>query len=261
MPSRAAQAANAIETRNVRIVRGPRVAGYVRERLQQRRTGPALRQAFERLESQRGVKVDIDAAWGVIGYAKPRTRSGAASSEKRLRLISTEQQWSISEDTVELIWVPGDSQENYWLGTFYATLYDESGQILADQISNIEQQYILPSAEGWDETWRDHVYAYDNERGPIEVSFGGPSFGGSSDPSIGFRTIQFRSPRMMIQPVARWLGRYKQWLGCSVAWCAGAAGGCALGNWWNAEIAWAPCTGVGCTTAFVGCTYGTLWEL
>jgi hypothetical protein len=161
-----------------------------------------------------------------------------------------------------LIWVPGNSQENYWLGTFYATLYDDNGQVLADQISNIEMLYVLPGAEGWDRTWQDNVYAYDHDHGPIEVSFGGSSFGGSSDGSIRFRTIQFwADPHVRLQPVVRWIGRYKQWLGCSLAWCAGAAGGCGLAHWWNAEILWAPCTGVGCVTAFVGCTYGSLWEL
>lgn len=58
---------------------------------------------------------------------------------------------------------------------------------------------------------------------------------------------------------ARERAQIRAWAGCTGSWCGGSALGCAVANWWNAEIAWGPCTAAGCITAAVGCTWGTLW--
>lgn len=246
---------SAVGTHSGRVIRGAQLAARINAKLN-RPIGVHLRRAFDQLERERSAKVNTREAWGVVGHIDRQT-SGASSSGHAglIRRTSAAQGFSFYEDNIELVWIPADSQAGYWLGTFYATHYDASGDPDVEMIINVEQQFTLPSSEGWTTTWERTVYARDRDRGVIQA-------GGLAVPREGVRLASFRSEGGMgIRRVGlRFLGRYGNFLGCGVSWCAGAAAGCGLANLWNAEIAWAPCTGAGCVTGFVGCTWGSLWD-
>lgn len=230
------------------------------KRLLKQPIGGHLRRAFAKLEREKGATVDIEKAWGMVGQAIPTlapasTRAPAGQLRVVLASAPMRQQWSFSEDNVELIFLPAVSEEGYWVGTFVATHYDDVGNADIYEVINVEMMYTRPTAAGWDSSYADPIYeGPPPDRDPLEMTEAKSTPALRHAQLLGTDRVQIRRVKL------KWLGRFKSWLGCSVAWCAGAAGGCALGNWWNAEIAWAPCTGMGCTGVFIGCTYGSLWE-
>jgi hypothetical protein len=251
-----------VNVKDARVVKGARVVAHIKHMLQQH-IGAHLRHAFAKLEKEKGATVDVTKGWGVVGQASPTVRPislGVPGSPARLlrASVTARQQWSLSDDNVELIFLPAIEQDGYWLGTFVATHYDDVGNADVYEIINVEMTYTQPTAAGWDTTYSDPVYeGPPPDHDPME---GGHLIAGSAGATVRHAQLS-GTDRMEIRRVGlKWLGKYKGWLGCSAAWCAGAAGGCALGHWWNAEILWAPCTGIGCAGAMVGCTYGSLWE-
>jgi hypothetical protein len=208
------------------------------------------------------VVVDLDAAWGVVGYLDTTRRAPARFRDTEAGRLgyfvsTTAQPWSLSGDNMELVWIPAVSADGYWLGTFYLTHYDAAGAIDAELIMNVEQQF----GSSWYSTWEQKIFERDHRTREGRLSLGGPeianvSYTGSGSGLIGTNERQF------IRAGFRFPGRYGNYLGCSAAWCGGAGVGCGIAHLWNAELLWGPCAAGGCATGLIGCTWGTLvdWQ-
>ncbi len=246
-------ASSPVETRGVHVLKGQEASAHVRD-LMNRPIGTQLRIAFDKLAAAKGVKVDVSKAWGVRSSGKVNT-AFETLGHPQVHLapvsLSAVQSFSISDGTYDFEWFPADSEANYWAGTFYASYTDDTGTVVAEEIINVEQQYILDNAQGWTTTYEHLTYGRD-ERGPRQALVG-------SNPGLVLASFN-RASSYGSRPLGvHWKGHYGDWLGCGTSWCAGSAGGCALANWWDAEIAWAPCTGAGCIAGFTGCAWGTLF--
>jgi hypothetical protein len=251
------------QVRNERSVRGPRATAHAKQMLKLS-TGKYLQRAFAKLKRERGVTIDLDAAWGFVGRVSPAPAVIPASlhpsvAQPHVILAAGRSQWSMSDDNVELLFIPAVSEESYWLGTFVATHFDDVGQADCQEIFNLELQYNQPTEAGWAATYEDPIYMGDPQTEPPSTIM---TLGAVPSPAVRHTALSARRtvPTQIRSVGLRWLGRAAGWLACGSTWCAGAAAGCALAHVWNAEMAWAPCTGAGCVGGFVGCTYGTLWE-
>lgn len=243
-----------VDARILRVVKGGDATVRVR-RLLNEPIGVHLRRAFDQLEKLKGKKVNIDAAWGVSGYVKPKTNTLEPRTGSGARVVAASfsvTQFGFSDANTDLYWFPADSETNYWLGTFYATHYDENGEADVDEIINVEQQY---GSGTWAATYQHVEYATDRIHGPYQVRWQSSQ----SNPVALLTKFDGVDGGRLLRAGLRFLGRYGDWLGCGASWCAGAAAGCGVANVWDAEIAWAPCTGAGCATGFIGCSWGTLW--
>lgn len=253
------------QVRNERSVSGPRAAAHAKQMLK-RSTGKHLQRAFAKLKRERGVTIDFGAAWGLVGRVSPAPAVNPASlrpsgpAQPHVVLAAGRSQWSMSDDNVEILFIPAVSEEGYWLGTLVATHYDDGGQADCQEIFNLELQYNQPTEAGWAATYEDPIYMGDprTEEPPSTIM----TLGAVPPPTVRHIAMSTRRtvPTQIRSVGFKWLGRAASWVACGGTWCAGAAAGCALGHWWNAELAWAPCTGAGCAGGFIGCTYGTLWE-
>jgi hypothetical protein len=233
----------------VRVVKSAEAESRLRKKLNGP-MGPHLRRAFDLFEKTFGVRPNISAAWGVSGPGlKAPARTTLQLLPASFKLKPAAQDFSFSDGTTDLYYIPGASEEDYWSGTFDGSTCD-SGQC-AEAIINVQQQW---SDDVWVTTWEQLTYT-DDDRGTHHWV---RNDGTPQNPVV---LASFNQPNgFSIRPVGlRALGKYGDYLGCGTHWCLGAAGGCALAHVWNAEMAWAPCTGAGCVTGFVGCAWGTLW--
>lgn len=237
--------------------RGPEVAAAVRKRIA---ADAHLRKALDRVEG-RGLHPNVELAVMLTGNGLRSTAGDQRPAAVFATGLVPRPNEVISGDAVELTFIPAYTSPGYWEGTVAAQRYDAQGSLLDENISNIVMSSPDPST-AFDVTYEDAVYVFTREDpAPYTLSALG------DDPD---HESTARKPRLQPAltgaehghaPVATiWRGGWGAWGKCSGAWCGGAAVGCALGNWWNAEIAWGPCTAMGCVAGAIGCTYGTLWN-
>ena len=171
-----------------------------------------------------------------------------------------------------MIFIPSYTAPGWWEGTVDARRYDAYGNLQDEYIANTVMTSPDPDTPF---SVADEAVVYDGVTDPPPIA---PIYTDEPMPQQPYVTAVPKpatpnEPRRGGSPAAisslstpgkvqakRWLGRWGAWGKCSLAWCGGAAVGCAVGNWWNAEIAWGPCTAVGCIGGAIGCTYGTLWD-
>jgi hypothetical protein len=233
----------------VRVVKATEAESRLRKKLDGP-MGPHLRRAFDLFERRFGVRPDINAAWGVTGPGlKASVRTTVQLLPASLKLKPVAQDFSFADGTTDLYYIPGDSETDYWSGTFDGSTCD-SGQC-AEAIINVQQQW---SDGVWVTTWEQLTYT-DDDRGTHHWV---RNDGTPQDPIVLASFNQQNG--FSIRPVGlRALGKYADYLGCGASRCAGMAAGCGLAHLWNAEMAWAPCTGAGCVGGFIACTWGNLW--
>ena len=238
---------------NPKLQHGAAVEAKVRQMIA---SNAHLSEAVARLEA-RGTKSHPEAATVISGILV-RTVGSVTSSSLPITATAT-----ISGDNVEIDFIPNTYYYGYWDGTVDAKLYDANGTLLDEYIGNVTGESADPS-NGLNCTYEDVVYGYDyggdyggGGGGPYQMSVPNPEKG-ERQRTLPGQNDGVRASRAV--SATRWLGHWRDWAGCSGAWCAGAAAGCGIANAVDAEIGWLPCTAAGCITAAIGCTHGSLWN-
>jgi len=250
---------------------GPEVAARVKAL---KESSKSVREALKAFETK-GHKPKIEDATAITGtHASNKTAQAAGINGVMFQKASFMKQTEIGDEYVEMIWVPTLSIEYEWQGTAIANRYDAYGNFIDQYVANIvmvmpdhnyyqwEVVYEVPYYEGTalEPISEPGMYTYVDLGSPLnEQQFQLQMV----DQAIAKRSkvgsagnVQFVKAKALL----RWRGGWRAWGKCSAAWGVGAAVGCAVGNWWNAEIAWGPCTAVGAIGGAIGCTYGTLWD-
>jgi hypothetical protein len=234
-----------------KVIAGPQIRESLREKLQGPK-GVHLRRAFDLLYKAKGVRVDLNAAWGIVGPSARRAK-GVMREPEAPMVRPIRQQWSWADGNTTLYFIPGNSQDGSWTGTFEGGTCDSGS--CADIIINVEQHFDEANGN-WYGTWEQLVYT-DDDRGQHQwVSLDGRS----EEPQI-LRARYEQPQRFSVRPAGLRVFRdYGNWLGCGMYWCGGMALGCAAAHWWNAEIGWGPCTGASCIGSYIGCSWGTIFR-
>ncbi len=162
----------------------------------------------------------------------------------------------------ELTFIPVLNLPYEWHGTAIAQQFDANGNLLDEYVGNII--LVMPDHNVY--SW-NVVYEADVINNTLQPPVPGSDMYTNIDPSLPLSSTVKNRPLRNGLPFAEyvlakitWAGGWRSYFKCTGSWCGGAAAGCAIIHWWNAEIAWGPCAVAGCVTAAVGCSYGTLWN-
>ncbi|HEX8495429.1 MAG TPA: hypothetical protein VF658_21640 [Pyrinomonadaceae bacterium] len=261
------------KVKDAKVKKGPEVAARVR---QLKETNENVRAALRYFE-KKGRPSKIDDSFAITGkytYSNKATAlnrwGGFNSLGSFIRPASfTQQESSIGDAYVELIFVPNYDIENEWQGTVIGNRYDDYGNLVEQYVSESVMVTPDPNTYSWDEIYEAPVYG-----GEVQPAIDEP--GMYTDYSWG-ETREQQPQEYMYMTKSNKAGahdgmsivkaglqsrraRIRAWARCSFAWCGGAAVGCIAVNLWNAELLAGPCFAVGCITSAIGCTWGTLWQ-
>lgn len=244
---------------------GPEVAARVKALKENNKNVRAALKVFE----NKGHKPKIENSSALIGSHASPNRQAAGSDSGIFQKASFVKQAQVGDDYVELIWVPTLSIDYEWQGTAIATRYDDYGNVLDQYVANIVM--VMPDHNTYQ--W-EVVYEVPFYNGVASEPIYEPGMYTDVDLGNSLSQQQLELSQQInklnkaessgnvhfVKAKAQRRGGWRAWARCSGAWGVGAAVGCAVGNWWNAEIAWGPCTAVGAIGGAIGCTYGTLWS-
>ncbi len=257
------------KVKDFKVKKGPEVAARVRALRESSENVRAALRYFER----KGRPAKIDESFSISGSYG----SGRATASNRFGAVfmpaafAPQDQSSLSDGTVEIIFVPDYSVEAEWQGTVIANRYDEYGNLAEQYVSQTVLTAPDPSVYSWDEIYEAPVYG-----GEVQEPIAEP--GMYTDYNWG--TTRDQQP-MMYETQARKNGpaalegarivkagyaaqtrraRIRAWARCSFAWCGGAAVACVGVNIWNAELLAGPCFAAACGASAIGCTWGTIWQ-
>lgn len=246
---------------NNRIMKADEVAAKIKAARQHNKDIHAALAFFEK----RGQPIQWELSSGITGpkpaYSAALQRRESCSVD--LQPVSFAPAAQIGGQTsdggwIELYWITALSLPYEWHGTAVADEYDSFGNLTNEYVAEIVLQMPDHTAYQWNVAYEAPVSG-----GVVQDPIDGPglllTIDASRPLSIQAKAIQRDLNRPKVTPV-KWLGGWASWGKCSAAWCGGAAVGCAIANWWNAEIAFGPCAAAGCVGGAIGCTYGTLWN-
>lgn len=182
------------------------------------------------------------------------------------------QESSLSDGTVEIIFVPGYSVDHEWQGSVIANRYDEYGNLVEQYVAESVMTTPDPNYYSWDEIYEAPVYGGEVQEPVSEPGMYTDYNWGSTrqEQPMEYQNVakkngaaaagggaQFEKASYAAQTRR---ARIRAWARCSFAWCGGAAVACVGVNLWNAGLLAGPCFAVGCGASAIGCTWGTLWQ-
>jgi hypothetical protein len=246
--------------------------------------------AFETNAQRNGHFPRIEDSWSVTSALYPVTVSRAATAQNdvHIRKVGFKPQDSISEDGIEIIFIPVYSVPGEWQGTVICNRYDSGGNFLDQYVADLVLTQAAPS------------YAW---TGIFEVSFEGNQSYLESDPALGMITdpyFEFGTPsnqqpsnhdgfldgqvsstssspflkvnfglvantlqRLPGLPGARYPPnpRMSQWVRCSTSRCFGTTVGCGALSTLTAGVSFGPCSVSACLGSAAACGLSTIFGL
>ncbi|HBB89185.1 MAG TPA: hypothetical protein DC047_16390 [Blastocatellia bacterium] len=283
---------NNVVTRKVREARvktGSEVVQRVNQLKQANKQVKNALKAFETNAQKNGHLPKIEDSWSVTSAAYPVTVSRAATPKVAgpLRKVSFKPQDTISEDGIEIIFIPVYSVPGEWQGTVICNRYDSSGNFLDQYVADLVLIQAGPSY-----SWT----------GLYEVSFEGSQSYLESDPALGMITdpyFEFGTPSNQqpsnhdgfldgqVSSIAntRFLNinfslvattpqrfgipgpryppnpRMNQWVRCTASRCVGTTVGCGALSTLTAGVSFGPCAVSACLGSAAACGLSTIFGL
>jgi hypothetical protein len=245
----------------VQVLRGAAARAYQRQvHGRSPRRAAAFARAAERLGRMGYKPTDKVVAQRIV--RRSVVRSGGIMPVS-LKLTPTGQTTEVSDGVVDLIWTSWDTGDNStWTGVTEASNYEDNlwgtftGQHDLTSEDTAWRQVFWANYEGGGDGGGPYPIRYDVQPSPDygrRAAKGGVLAGA---PRLLLAAAGGPGAVAYVRPNRWWKGDYRGYYGCSAAWCAGAAIGCAL----FADGAAPGCFAAGCTGAMIGCSYGTLWE-
>ncbi|HEX8722708.1 MAG TPA: hypothetical protein VF736_18975 [Pyrinomonadaceae bacterium] len=259
------------KVKDFKVKKGPEVAARVRALRESSENVRAALRYFER----KGRPPQIDESFSMSGSYG----SGRAVASNRFGAVfmpaafAPQDQSSLSDGTVEIIFVPDYSVEAEWQGTVIANRYDEYGNLAEQYVSQTVMTAPDPSVYSWDEIYEAPVYGGEVQEPVSEPGmYSGYNWGSTREEQP--MMYQYETQTRKDGPAARdgvrvvkagyaaqtRRARIRAWARCSFAWCGGAAVACVGVNIWNAELLAGPCFAAACGASAIGCTWGTIWQ-
>ena len=259
------------KVKDAKVKKGPEVAARVRALRESSENVRAALRYFER--KGRPSKVEESFAfYGSYGSGKQVASLGGRFGAFLMpAAFAPQDQSSISDGSVEIIFVPNYSVGNEWQGSIIANRYDEYGNLVEQYVAESVLTTPDPNYYTWDEIYEAPVYGGEvqepisepgmytdyewgntREQQPMDYQYVAGKNG--ADLRAGAKVVKAGYAAQTRR------ARVRAWARCSFAWCGGAAVACVGVNLWNAEILAGPCFAVGCVGSAIGCTWGTLWQ-
>jgi hypothetical protein len=254
--------------KDFKVKKGAEVAAKVRKFKESSENVRAALRYFDK----KGKPSKIDDAFAITGSASSSKTTTASTNNSLIRPASFVKASSfasqdISEDNVELIFIPDYSVVGEWQGTIIANRYDDYGGLVEQYVAQSILVTPDPNSASWDEVYEAPVYG-----GEVQPPISEP--GMYTDYNWGTTRDQQPTDYMMISKsgshnrpefvkagfVQSRRARVRAWARCSFAWCGGAGLACVGVNIFDAELLAGPCFAVACGASMVGCTWGTLWQ-
>jgi hypothetical protein len=242
----------------------------------------ALR-AFERNADRTGRLPQLEESWALVSNVSSNAVSRALTPTgfaPNRRVAFNPQE--VSEDGIEIIFVPTYSAFGEWQGTVICNRYDGAGNFLEQYVADVVLKQE-PVAYTWfgvyevsfeaNDAWLQSDPALgmiadlnfelgtpveqqrfgDNNQGPITTIFGGAFL--NSTYTFGTNTLEpqgsWYRPRV---PASGPNPKVRNWVGCTVAWCAGTGGvGCGALSLLTAGVAFGPCATSACLGSAAAC--------
>ena len=269
------------KSRNTKTKTGREVAERVNQLKQANKQVRNALRAFERNAERNGRVPQIEEAWALISNVSSNalshalTPNGFASNRK----VAFNPQ-EISEDGIEIIFVPTYSAFGEWQGTVICNRYDGAGNFLEQYVADVVLQQE-PVAYTWvgvyevsfeaNDAWLQSDPALgmivdlnfefgtpveqqrfgENNQGPITTLFGGVFLNSTYSPTTFAPQGSWYRPRI---PASGPHPKVRNWVGCTVAWCAGTGGvGCGALALLTAGVAFGPCAAAACLGSAAAC--------
>lgn len=266
-----APAAAGKKVKDFKVKRGPEVAARVRALRESSENVRAALRYFERKGRPSKIEESV-AIYGSYGSGQQMAaRGGHLGGVFMPASFAPQESSSLSDGTVEIIFVPNYSIDFEWQGTFIGNRYDGYGNLVEQYVA--ESVLITPDQNyyTWDEIYEAPVYGGEVQE-PIsepgmytDYNWGSPR---EQQPVTYMNTASKNGADVRAGAKIVKAGyaaqdrraRIRAWARCSFAWCGGAAVACIGINLWNAGLLAGPCFAAGCGAAAIGCTWGTIWQ-
>jgi hypothetical protein len=247
--------------KNYKVKKGAEVAAKVKKFKESNKSVRAALKVFE--DKKRMPK--IDQSFAINGSLSP-LKTGLNTRGRVFQNVRYEQQSSISDAYIDIIFVPVLSLDLEWQGVVIADLYDNSNNIVGEYVAVSVLVMPDPNLYAWDEVYEAPVYD-----GVLQPAIAEPWMFTNVDVGIPLdeqrvsADLNQGSPSGILRAVPAGYvqggaARLRSWANCTFGWCGGAGVSCIGTYVWSADALNSSCFASDCGDYAIGCSWETIWQ-
>jgi hypothetical protein len=263
------------KVREVKVKTGSEVVQRVSQLKQANKQVKNALKAFETNAQKNGHFPRIEDSWSVTSaYPVTVSRAATPQNDVHIRKVGFKPQDPISEDGIEIIFIPVYSVPGEWQGTVICNRYDSGGNFLSQYVADLVLTQAGPSY-----AWTG-IFEVSFEGSQSYFEFGTPSnqqpsnhdgfldgpvssISNSHFLNANFGFVATTLQRLPGLPGARYPPnpRMSQWVRCTTSRCVGTTVGCGALSTLTAGVSFGPCAVSACLGSAAACGLSTIFGL